>query len=171
MNGGRPRAGTISGNLITPEYLFETVTSLRTKEAVCDEAVCGVITTVRRLPSANAKMANERKDPNLRRLLNRPVCILCARPAEAEEIAGSLGFKEQISGSEIGKVDKGHTFWLGSLKLQDGSDLDCYVTHSRRQGVQWFTADASILLHILNPRFVVHAGVCAGYRDPRGKIK
>lgn len=117
-------------------------------------------------------MSNDnRKDPNLRRLLNRPVCILCARPAEAEEIAGCLGFGEQISGSEIAKVDKGHTFWLGSLELQDGSDLECYVTHSRRQGVQWFTADASILLHILNPRFVVHAGVCAGYRDPRGKIK
>jgi hypothetical protein len=117
-------------------------------------------------------MSNEtRKDPNLRRLLNRPVCILCARPAEAEEIASCLGFKERISGSEIGKVDKGHTFWLGSFELQDGSELECYVTHSRRQGVQWFTADASILLHILKPRFVVHAGVCAGYRDPRGKIK
>jgi hypothetical protein len=98
------------------------------------------------------------------------VCILCAKDSEASEIAAALGCNESISGSEIAKVENGHIFWLGSFEVKNGP-LEYYITHGTRQGIQSFTADASILLHILKPRFVVHAGVCAGFRDPEGKIK
>ena len=108
---------------------------------------------------------------NLRRLRSRHVCIICGRPAEAEEIAKALGiFKNRLQGHEIEKVNDGHTFYLGSFKLQEG-ELDYYVTSSLRQGIQSFTVNAGVLFSILLPRFVVHAGVCAGYDDPQGKSK
>jgi hypothetical protein len=110
-------------------------------------------------------------EPNLRRLRNRPVCIICGRPAEAEEIAKALGiFENRLQGHEIEKVKDGHTFYLGSFKLQEG-ELEYYLTSSLRQGIQSFTVNASVLFSILLPRFVVHAGVCAGYDDPEGKLK
>ena len=110
-------------------------------------------------------------DPNLRRLRNRPVCIICGRPAEAEAIAKALGiFENRLQGHDIQKVNDGHTFYLGSFKLQD-RELEYYVTSSLRQGIQSFTVNASVLFSILLPRFVVHAGVCAGYDDPEGKSK
>jgi hypothetical protein len=107
--------------------------------------------------------------PPLRRLLNSPVCILCARPAEAKGIADALGCTETLSGHSVTKVDSGHTFYLGSFQLQDGTSLDYYVTSVTRQGVQSFTVDASILFYILKPRHVIHAGVCAGYREKNFK--
>ena len=110
-------------------------------------------------------------NPNLRRLRNRPVCIICGRPAEAEEIAKALGILEnRLPGDEVEKVNDGHTFYLGSFKLQEG-ELEYYVTSSLRQGIQSFTVNASVLFSILLPRFVVHAGVCAGFNDPDGKLK
>lgn len=110
-------------------------------------------------------------NPNLRRLRNRPVCIICGRPTEAEEIAKALGiFENRLPGDEVEKVNDGHTFYLGSFKLQEG-ELEYYVTSSLRQGIQSFTVNASVLFSILLPRFVVHAGVCAGFKDPDGKLK
>ena len=67
-------------------------------------------------------------------------------------------------------MNDGHTFYLGSFKLQEG-ELKYYVTSSLRQGIQSFTINASVLFSILLPRFVVHAGVCAGFNDPDGKLK
>jgi hypothetical protein len=119
----------------------------------------------------NVMSATKDHNPNLRRLRNRPVCIICGRPAEAEAIAKALGILEnRLQGLEIEKVNDGHTFYLGSFKLQEG-ELEYYVTSSLRQGIQSFTVNASVLFSILLPRFVVHAGVCAGYDDPEGKLK
>jgi len=109
--------------------------------------------------------------PYFRRLLNTPVCIICARSSEAEEIANALNFSERVHGHQISNISSGHTFYLGSFKLDDGSDLGCYVTHATRQGIQSFTVDASILFYLLKPRHVVHAGVCAGYNSPDGLYK
>jgi hypothetical protein len=111
------------------------------------------------------------KHPALRRLLNSHVCILCARPAEAEGIARALGFTETLYGHSVSLVDNGHTFYMGSWDLGHGNNLDYYVTHVNRQGVQSFLVDASILFYILRPRHVLHAGVCAGYRDRDEKHK
>jgi hypothetical protein len=109
--------------------------------------------------------------PALRRLLNSSVCILCARPQEAEGIASALKCTETLYGHNVPEVDDSHTFHFGSLKLKDGNSLGFYVTHASRQSVQTFIVDASILFYILRPRFVLHAGVCAGYRDPKGEHK
>ena len=110
--------------------------------------------------------------PNLRVLRSRPLCIMCARAAEAEEIAKALGIEEnRITGHEVQKVNDGYTFYLGSFNLPSGEELKYYVTSSLRQGIQSFTVNASILFSILRPRFVIHAGVCAGYYDPTGKLK
>jgi hypothetical protein len=112
------------------------------------------------------KDKDKKQHPNLRRLLNTPVCIICARSSEAEEIAQTLGSTERLYGTEISKVNRGHTFHLGSLKLGNGKVLGYYVTHTTRQGIQSFTVDAGILLYLLKPRYVIHSGVCAGYKDP-----
>jgi len=110
-------------------------------------------------------------NPNLRNLRNRPLCIICGRPGEAEEIAKALGiFGNKIQGDEIDKVADGHTFYLGSFQIQKGK-LDYYVTSSLRQGIQSFTVYTAVLFSILLPRFAIHAGVCAGYDDPTGKLK
>ncbi|KAF2403543.1 hypothetical protein EJ06DRAFT_527169 [Trichodelitschia bisporula] len=102
------------------------------------------------------------KHPLQRRLRNTPVCILCARPKEAEKIASTLKAGEKVAGHQISPTYKGLTFWFGAFTLADGSELAYYVTYSRRQGVQSFIVDASIILHTLRPRYVVHSGVCAG---------
>ncbi|OCK80316.1 purine and uridine phosphorylase [Lepidopterella palustris CBS 459.81] len=113
----------------------------------------------------------KQQNPNLRQLRNRPVCIICGRPSEAEAIAQALGvFENRLAGDEVDEVNDGHTFYLGSFKLQDG-ELEYYITSSLRQGIQSFTVNASVLFSILRPRFVVHAGVCAGYDDPDRKLK
>lgn len=110
--------------------------------------------------------------PKLRLLRNRPLCIICGRPAEAEGIAKALGIeKNRITGHEVLKVNNGYTFYIGSFTLESGEELQYYVTSSLRQGIQSFTVYASILFGILRPRFVIHAGVCAGYYDPTGKLK
>lgn len=106
----------------------------------------------------------ENKHPNLRRLKNTPVCIICARSNEAEQIAKALGYKEKISGYQVSQINNGHTFFLGSFTLQNGDELGYYVTHSTRQSVQSFLVEASILLFLLKPKHVLHAGTCAGYR-------
>jgi len=120
---------------------------------------------------SQSRERERKRNPNLRQLRNRPVCIICGRPAEAEEIAKALGiFENRLPGDEVEKVNDGHTFYLGSFKLQKG-ELEYYITSSLRQGIQSFTVNASVLFSILNPRFVVHAGVCAGYHDPDKKLK
>lgn len=117
-------------------------------------------------------MAEKDQNPNLRRLCNRPVCIICGRPAEAETIAKALGiYENRIHGHDIQKVKDGYTFYLGAFKLPSGGELEYYVTSSLRQGIQSFTINAAILFSILRPRFVIHTGVCAGYNDLTGKLK
>lgn len=108
----------------------------------------------------------------MRLLRDRPLCIICGRPGEAEEIAKAFGIKKnRITGDEVMKVNNAYTFYTGSFKLQSGEDLPYYVTSSLRQGIQSFTVCASVLFSILRPRYVIHAGICAGYNDPRGNLK
>ncbi|KAH8693402.1 nucleoside phosphorylase domain-containing protein [Phaeosphaeriaceae sp. PMI808] len=110
--------------------------------------------------------------PKLRLLRNRPLCIICGRPGEADEIAETLGIKNnRITGDEVMKVNNGYTFYTGSFTLKSGEELEYYVTSSLRQGIQSFTVCASVLFSILRPRFAIHAGVCAGYKGPIGKLK
>ncbi|KAF1962461.1 purine and uridine phosphorylase [Byssothecium circinans] len=110
--------------------------------------------------------------PKLRLLRNRPLCIICGRPGEAEEIARTLGIeKNRITGDEVMKVNNAYTFYTGSFTLDSGEKLEYYVTSSLRQGIQSFTVCASVLFSILRPRFAIHAGVCAGYDDPSGKLE
>jgi hypothetical protein len=103
------------------------------------------------------------------RLLRRPLCIICGRPKEAEEIAKALGVEEtRVLGREVEGINDGHTFYLGSFDLGDRREekLDYYITSSLRQGIQSFAIHTSILFHILRPRYAIHAGVCASYADP-----
>jgi hypothetical protein len=103
------------------------------------------------------------------RLLRRPLCIICGRPKEAEEIAKALGVDEnRVLGREVEGINDGHTFYLGSFDLGDKREekLDYYITSSLRQGIQSFAIHTSILFHILRPRYAIHAGVCASYADP-----
>jgi hypothetical protein len=110
--------------------------------------------------------------PKLRLLRSRPLCIICARTAEADEISKALGIeKNRISGDEVQMVHDGHTFYYGSFALLSGEKLPYYVTSTLDQGIQSFTVHASVLFSILQPRFVIHAGVCAGYFDPTRKLK
>lgn len=111
---------------------------------------------------------------NLRRLRSRPVCIICGRPAEAQQIARALGIddeKHRLSGHDVSMVRDGHTFHLGEFKLPSGDILKYYITSSLRQGIQSFAVSAAILFNTLSPRFVLHAGVCAGFDDPTGKLE
>jgi hypothetical protein len=111
----------------------------------------------------------QRQGENLRRLRNCPVCIVCGRPGEAKDIAEALGIAGNIlQGHEVAEFDDSRTFYYGSFELAN-DHLDYLVTSSHRQGIQSFNVSVALLLHILRPRFVVHAGVCAGYRDPEGK--
>lgn len=97
---------------------------------------------------------------------------MCGRPGEAEEIAKTLGIENnRITGDEVMKVNNAYTFYIGSFKLESGEELQYYVTSSLRQGIQSFTVCASVLFSILRPRYVIHAGICAGYDDPSGKRK
>jgi hypothetical protein len=63
------------------------------------------------------------------RLLRRPLCIICGRPKEAEEIAKALGVEEnRFLGREVEGINDGHTFYLGSFDLGDDREekLDYY---------------------------------------------
>ena len=118
-------------------------------------------------PAAQAASALQ-SDSKLR-LLRRPLCIICGRPKEAEEIAKALGVEEnRVLGREVEGINDGHTFYLGSFNLGDerAEKLDYYITSSLRQGIQSFAIHTSILFHILRPRYAIHAGVCASYADP-----
>lgn len=107
----------------------------------------------------------------LRCFRKRPLCIICARPSEAQMIANELGCeKNKVSNGQIAGVDKNHVFYYGSFDLANAS-LDFYITSSLRQGIQSFTIHTSILFHTLKPRYAIHAGVCAGFADRGGKIK
>jgi hypothetical protein len=116
-------------------------------------------------------MPNNESNPNLRNLTNRPLCIICGRPGEAEEIAKALGiFDSKIQGDSVDQVADGHVFYTGSFEIKGGF-LDYYVTSSLRQAIQSFTVNAAVLFSILKPRFAIHAGICAGYEsyDEHGK--
>jgi len=124
--------------------------------------------------ASRALESDEDRSSNLRKLRSRPVCIICGRPAEALEIAKVFGIsrnQNRLHGHQVQKIKDGHTFFLGEFTLAGGEKLKYYITSSLRQGVQSFTVAAALLFNTLNPRFVVHAGVCAGYDDPQGKVK
>ena len=105
----------------------------------------------------------------LRQLQSRPLCIICGRPSEAEAIAKELGALENpVSGRTVDKINDGHRFYIGSFDVQ-GQKLEYYITSSLRQGIQSFTIHASILFHILKPRFAVHVGVCAAFYELKQK--
>lgn len=117
--------------------------------------------------------SDEEKVLNLRKLRSRPLCIICGRLAEALQIAQALGIdqaRNRLQGHVVHKVKDGHTFYLGEFVLPSQERLRYYVTSSLRQGIQSFTINAATVLNMLSPRFVVHAGVCAGYHDPSGKL-
>ena len=110
------------------------------------------------------------KDSKLK-LLRRPLCIICGRPAEAEAIAVALGaYNTRVNGRDIDEIHDGHTFYLGSFGTEE-KKLDYYITSSLRQGIQSFSIHASILFHILRPRYAVHAGVCAAYSGPEAGLR
>ncbi len=101
----------------------------------------------------------------LRQLQSRPLCIICGRPKEAEGIAKELGVENnRVLGREVDKINDGHSFFTGSFDIR-GQKLDYYITSSLRQGIQSFTIHASILFHILKPRFAIHVGVCAAFYE------
>jgi len=101
----------------------------------------------------------------LRQLQSRPLCIICGRPKEAEAIATQLGvLNNPVFGWAVDKINDGHKFFIGSFDVQ-GQKLDYYITSSLRQGIQSFAIHASILFHILKPRFAVHVGVCAAFYE------
>jgi nucleoside phosphorylase len=111
---------------------------------------------------------------NLRRLRSRPVCIICARPSEAQRIAKALGIdsdEHMINGNDVTMVKDGYTFYLGEFNLRSGDVLKYYITSSLRQAIQSFTISAAILVNVLAPRFILHAGVCAGFDDPTKKLQ
>jgi hypothetical protein len=115
------------------------------------------------------RAANALQSDSKLRLLRRPLCIICGRPKEAEEIAKALGVEEnRVLGREVEGINDGHAFYLGSFDLGDKREekLDYYITSSLRQGIQSFAIHTSILFHILRPRYAIHAGVCASYADP-----
>jgi len=119
-----------------------------------------------------ALSTDEDRSSNLRKLRNIPVCIICGRPAEALEIAKAFGINRKVlHGHQVQKVKDGHTFYIGEFNLENGEKLKYYITSSLRQGIQSFTVAAALLFNTLNPRFVVHAGVCAGYDDSQRKVK
>jgi len=102
---------------------------------------------------------------NLQNLRDRAVCIITARSGEAQGLAEALGIDHNIlKGHAVWDVDNGFSFYLGSFDLEE-SHLDYYITSGRHMGVQSFAIDCGLLMHILRPRFIVHAGVCAGFKD------
>jgi hypothetical protein len=109
--------------------------------------------------------------PNLRLLKSYPLCIICARPAEAQTIANEMGAIQRIQGIDVEEVHNGHTFYLGEMPIS-GQDkpLSYYITSSLRQGMMNFATHAGILFSILRPRFAIHAGVCAGYDGSDGGL-
>jgi hypothetical protein len=114
---------------------------------------------------------DEDTNSKLRQLRSRPLCIICGRSSEAEELAKAFGIRghaDRIQGHEVSGM-QGHTFFLGSFTLNSGEKLKYYITSSLRQGIQSFTISAALIFNILRPRFVVHSGVCAA--DEHGKAK
>lgn len=108
---------------------------------------------------------------NLRKLRNCAVCIICGKASEAEGIAKALKITEsRLRGHEIAEVENGFTFYVGKLTLTSGEEISYSVTSSTRQGIQSFAISAALILHILQPRFVLHAGVCAA-RKPDEELK
>lgn len=108
-----------------------------------------------------APSASYRQKDNLRRLRNCAVCIICGKASEAAEIAKALDCHTRLRGHDLAELENGLTFHIGSMKLQDGDELDYVVTASTRQGIQSFAICAAPLLCVLRPKFVIHTGVCA----------
>jgi hypothetical protein len=116
--------------------------------------------------------ASHESKSHLRMLKKRPLCIITARSAEAAVLTRTFGIVDSIIyGHEVPDISDSHKFYLGSFPVKDGNKLDYYITCGSRQSIQSFVIDAAILLHVLRPRFAIHAGVCAGYRSPKGGIK
>lgn len=106
---------------------------------------------------------------NLRLLKSYPLCIICAKPSEAQTIAREMGATRRIHAIDIEEIHNGHTFYLGEMPIfGQGKPLEYYITSSLRQGVMNFATHAGILFSILRPRFAIHAGVCAGYDGSDG---
>lgn len=99
---------------------------------------------------------------NLRKLRNCALCIICGNPREAEIIAKEMEAIEEINGSSVYGVNKNHTFYIGTLHLNENKKLNYYITSSLRQGLMHFATHAGILFQLLRPRFAIHAGCCAG---------
>lgn len=107
--------------------------------------------------------SNIQQRRNLHILRNSPLCIVCGEPDQAETIARGLGILDyQLQSAEVADLQHEYTFYCGQFTLADGSRLDYYVTSSARSGTQPFMVQTSLLTHILRPRFIVHAGDCAG---------
>src|SRR5450432_4217753 len=69
-------------------------------------------------PSASAPPSKGAEADSKLRLLRRPLCIICGRPAEAKAIAKALGIdKDRVSGRDVEGINDGHTFYLGSFDL------------------------------------------------------
>lgn len=108
-------------------------------------------------------MSNNPFEYRLRLLRRRPLCIICAKPSEADVIAERLQVKEnKLLGREIAEINNDQVFYQGSFNLKH-LKLDYYITSCQRQGIQSFAIQASFLFQILRPRYTLHAGVCAGY--------
>jgi len=114
---------------------------------------------------------DEDANSNLRKLRSRPLCIICGRPREAEEIAKALGIEghtHRLQGHEVSGM-QGHTFYLGAFTLASGEKFPYYITSSLRMGIQSFTVHAALLFNTLRPRFVIHSGVCAADENAKPK--
>ena len=104
--------------------------------------------------------------PPIRLLRDCSLAVICARPKEANIIADMLKTHTTISGDSVDGVDSGHEFMMGEMKIEKGGDerqkLRFYVTSSLSQGLVPFAISSSALISVLKPRFVIHAGICAG---------
>jgi hypothetical protein len=118
-------------------------------------------------------MVNRTSPPEsqLSRLRSRPLCIICGRPEEAEAIADELKVRNnRVVGSEVEGIHDDHIFYVGSFSLGE-KKLDYYITSSLEHGMQSFAIHASILFHVLRPRYAIHVGVCTVHDDPNGTKK
>ncbi|KIW65953.1 hypothetical protein PV04_08166 [Phialophora macrospora] len=106
-------------------------------------------------------MAEELETP-LRRLRSCPLAIVCGKPEEIPIIAKKLCATTTIPGSSVPGISKSHSFKLGQIEFYNGKTLKFYVTSSLKPGLMYFSISASSLFSILQPRFAIHAGVCAG---------
>jgi hypothetical protein len=106
-------------------------------------------------------MSDELETP-LRRLRSCPLAIVCGKPEEIPIIAKKLCTTTTITGANVPGISKSHSFRLGQIEFYDGKILKFYVTSSLKQGLMYFSISASSLFSVLQPRFAIHAGVCAG---------